>query len=868
MSGPPRLPRWLLHLILPVDVREAAIGDLEEMFQRRVARDGGARARLWYWRQPAAFLVRFVMARMTERIVDLQITARQLNLHVRQGIRSLRHTPGFTLVTIVTLAAGIGSATTAFTAFDATLLEPLPYEAAERLVVMAETRRDREISVAYPDFQDWKQTAQSFDAMASFRGIGVTLTGDVPETAAAQVVSADLFRVLGTPPLIGRAFDAEDDQRGAPDRVILGHDLWQRLYGADPDVIGRSIGIDGSGSEIIGVMPKSFVFPGGLVYGRADLYLSVGARWIEDLTDRDSHPGLAVVGLLRDGVTVDQAREEMRSIAAALRERHPASNAEIGVVMRDAISELVGDLRGRLETLTMAASLLLLIGCANVAGLSITRALSRRRELMIRAALGEPRAALAASLLVEHLMLAAAGAVGGVLLAFVLTRALQPLTTDLPRLDGLAPDSSALVFALCVMVATALTLGLLPLVWIGRQPPASQLGQRGQSAQGLRTRHALVGLQLALAVVLVASALMFTTSFRRLAADMGGIDPHDTLTFETRLSDEYSEAQSIAFYRSLYERLAAHPGVMAVGGISTLPFSGAGAQSGIGPFGSDPASHISVDVAVVTPGYFEAMGVAFVRGRNFGPHQPPGGQAVAVVDERLAKRFWPGEDPLGKRLQGWGFPELHVIGVVRHVKNYGASAISREELYISHLQRPTTRLYTVVRSAGDPAALVPFARHAVSERDGRQPISRVRTMHDLVGRTTAGPRLVASISTAFGIVAAVLAIIGLNGLVAYTVELRRREAAIRLALGADSRRIVQLVMRRVLGALVAGSAAGTAGAIAAGRWLRSELFGVSATDPVLLGTACLTLTAAALIAAWLPARRAARVPAALVLQQD
>ena len=789
-------------------------------------------------------------------------------LDVRHGARALRHSPGFTATASLTLAIGIGSATAAFTAFDAALLRPLPYPTSSRLAVVAEARRDREISVSYPDFLDWKASARSFESLASFRGLGVTLNGDVPEPAAAKVVDSALFQVLDTAPLLGRAFTPDDDRRGAPRTAILGYTMWQRRFGGDPGVIGRTMAIDGYPWEVVGVMPKGFAFPDGIIYGPADLYLSTGATWIDDFTVRDSHPGLAVVGLLNPGVSIAQAREEMRAIAANLAARYPGSNAEIGTLVNDAVSVMVGDLRGRLRSVTFAASLLLLIACANVAGLALTRALSRRRELMVRAALGETRGALARSLLAEHLILAALGAAGGVGLAFLFTRAMRPLVATLPRLEHLSPDLPALAFAMIVAIGAAVVIGLAPLAWLRPRTSAS-LGQRGQAAQGLRTRHLLVGAQLAVALVLLASALLFTTSFRRLAADTGGIDPHGTLSFRVALPDEsYPEPRRVQFYRALHERLAALPGVEAVGAISTLPFSGAGAQSGMRPAGSDLAAQISIDVAVVTPGYFDAMGVPFVRGRNFTAADTADAPRVAVVDERFARRFWPDEDPIGRHLTGWGFDDVEVVGVVRHVDNYGVGAVSREEIFAPHAQRPVTHLYTIVRSTGDPAALAPAVRGAVGALDPGLPVSLVRTMRDLVDGTIAGPRLAATLSAVFGGVAALLAVVGLYGLVAYSVELRRREAAIRIALGAHPAGVARLIVRGVLGALAGGSLAGVMGAVLAGRWLQSELFGVSPTDPALLGAAAAGLIGAALAAGWIPARRAARVAPAMLLQEE
>lgn len=788
--------------------------------------------------------------------------------HLRYGARALRHAPGFTITAALTLAIGIGGATAAFTALNAAVIEPLPYRTGDRLAVISETRRGSEISVSYPDFFDWRDTARSFEAMAAFRGATVTLTGGAaPERAAAQIVTADVFTVLATAPIVGRAFTPDDDRKGAPRSVVLGFGLWQRMFGGDRAAIGRTLQIDGETWQIVGVMPEGFRFPDGVVYGPADLYMPAGPGWVDEFDNRDAHPGVVVIALLKPGISVDAAREEMDAIARDLAARYPDTNRDIGASTVDGVTALVGDLRGRLTGVAGASAVLLLIACANVAGLTLARAVSRRRELLVRIALGESRASLAMSLVAEHLLVAAAGAAGGLALAFALTGAMRPLVARLPRLEGLMPDLAALGFVIAVMTVATILVAVAPMLWL-RRANVGTLGQRGQSAQGVGLRQVLAGGQIALAIVLLATSMLLVSSFRKLAADSGGIDATDTLSMQIVLPEaDYAPARRVAFFEALLERLSGHPSITATGAISTLPFSGAGAQSGITPVNQPDADPVRVDVATIAGDYFAAMGIPILRGRAFRAEDGRTTQ-VAIVDERFAARFWPDQDPIGKRVRGWGFEELEVIGVARHVKNYGAATISREELYVPLAQRPSLRLHPVVRITGDPLALLPDVRRIVADLDPQLVVGLPRPMAEVVGRTIAGPRLAATLATAFGAVAFLLAAIGVYSLAAYSVTLRRREAAIRMALGAPPSRVVAQMVRGVAWAIGAGGAIGLAAAVAAGRLVESELFEISAADPVVLLLTAVAMTASGVVAAWLPARRAARVPAAVVLQQE
>ena len=853
------------------------MSDLDEEFAGRRKDDGPATATWWLLSQAArsipALIAYRIGVRQSQRQLSIQGHPMRLPISwqdLRYGVRALRRTPAFTIVATATLAVGIGASTASFTAFNAALLAPLPYPDQGRLAVVQETRRTDEISDSYPDFLDWRARARSFEGLASFRGLTVTLTGDgTPERVRGQIVNANLFDVLGVRPAIGRPFGAQSDQPGAAKAVILGYGLWQGRFNGDASVLGRTITIDGSPRDVVGVMPKGFDFPSGIIYFPADIYLSFGAYWDADLASRDAHPGLEAIGLLRPNVSLAQAREELSGIAAQLANEHPDTNRDIGNVVSDAITVIVGDLRTQLRTLITASFGLLLIACANVAGLTLTRTIARRRELAVRSALGASRTSLAAGLLVEHLVLAAGGAAAGIGLAYVLTLAVRPLLADLPRLTDLTPNLGVLAFAVAAMVATTAFFSLAPLLWLRRAPMDPWLRQRGQTSRGWRARQALVGVQLALGLTLVVSATLLSASLTRLQSRSGGIVADGTLTFGLRLPEaSYTDDKSVPFYDELYRRLGAGPSVTAVGGISTLPFSGSGSQSVIHLPGQDETGAVRTDVAVVTPGYFRAMGIKLVHGRIFDERDTAKTAAVAIVDERFAARFFPNADPIGQHVQGWGMRDTEIVGVVGHVDNYGVGAPGREELYMPLAQRPRPLLTTVVRAEREPTLLATFARTTIAGLDPDLAISNVRTMRDWVDRTVAGPKLMATLSGAFGFLAVLLAAIGMYGLVGYAVELRRKEAGIRMALGARPGAVVRLMIGGTAGALAGGAVAGLAGAAAAGRLLQEQLFGVGPYDPMVMASATAALGAAALVAGWLPARRAARLSLSSVLQEE
>ena len=795
-----------------------------------------------------------------------------LRQHAHFALRSLRRSPSFTIVAVLTLALGIGSATAVFGILSAAFLRPLPYEDPDRLIAIAETRKTDEISVAYPNFLDWREQNRSFSELAAFAGRALALGTErgSPERIRGQIVTSNLFRTLGVAPMRGRAFTESEDRAGAEHVAIIGHGLWQRRFGGAENIVGTTVTLDREPYTIVGVMPPAFDFPGGLVYDAAEMWLPIGVAVNADFMNRDSHPGLGAIGRLRPGVTLGAARSDLAAIANRLREQYPASNREQSVLLRTALDGIVGELRPGLALAGGAVALLLLITCANVAGLFLARAVSRHREIAIRSALGASRRRVVGQLIVESLLLALFGGVAGVTVGWWSVRLAAPVLKGLPRLAEIPLDWRVVAFAVAVTVITGLLYGVGPALTATGSSIDKWLRDRGRSTGIMsgRVRRLLVGGEIALSLMLVVGATLLGRSFANLRAAPVGIDPKSVLTFELRVPEAvYAPGEPVArFYRTLIDRVAAVPGVTAVGGISTLPFTGGGSQSGIRPAGV-PIEERRTDVAVVTPDYFRAMGMELVRGRLFTAADDSASQ-VAVVDEVFARNFWPNADPLGKRVEGWGFRELTVIGVVRHVKNYGVAAESREELFVSHAQRASTRMIIAVRGSVDPQSLAASVRRIVGEVDATLPVYNVRTMNEVVGATVATPRLSATVSGIVAGLALLLATVGLYGVLAFTVGQRRHEIGVRMALGAAPRMVAGLIVTQALVVAVGGIAAGIAGAVVVVRLVRTQLFGVGPMDLTTFVVAATAFVAVTIVASWIPARRAAGVSPVTALRDD
>lgn len=790
---------------------------------------------------------------------------------LRAGPRRLVRSPGFTIPALASLGLGMGAATAGWTLLDAAFLRPLPYPEAQRLVAVNSTRAGEDISVSFPDYRDWVEQAERFQSMGSFARRNVTLTGDGPAEALRGLsIDSGLLSTLGVAPALGAAFGPEDDRPGAEPRVLLGHALWVDRFGADTDVVGRDVRLDGERYAVAGVMPEGFRFPDGVVLGASDLFLPVGLEsGSEDYRSRGRHPGLYVVGRLTAGTSVDEARGELERIAANLAAAYPETNEDESVAVRSVREELVGDARAAVTVVALAGALVLLIAWANVTGLFLARLSTREHEVAVRGALGAGRPRIAALFLGESLWLGLGGAGLGAVVATFGLWLVRDQVAGLPGLDAVGPDLRVLGGLVALTLATAVSVGAIPALRAGarleRAPSASAGRRKG------RLRDALVVAEISLAVVLMATGGVLGRSFLALAREDGGLRTEGVATFRLGFPESrYPESPlTLEAYRRVEEGLRALPGVTAVGGISVLPFSGSGSQSGILPADAPPeVDAVRTDVNVVTRGYFEAAGLPLVQGRTFRPGDGPDAPVAVVVDTRLAQRLWPDDDPIGQRVRGWGLEDAEVVGVVGHVRNYGVLQDSREELYMVHDQRALLRMYLMVRTEGDPGALAAGVRRVVADVDPDVPVAGFTRFAEVEEATLSRPRLAAGLGLALALLAAVLAVSGVYALMAFAVARRTRELGIRMAVGASRTSVRRLVLGRATLHLTLGGGLGLVGAWFASELLEGMVYGTAPRDPGVAVAAAILLGAAGLLAAAVPARRAARLDPARVLRQE
>ena len=806
---------------------------------------------------------------------------------LRYAVRGLRGNPGVALAAIASMAIGIGANTAVFSVADALLLHPLPYKNADRLVIL--WNRSPGLNIA----EDWFSTAQYFDIrnghdgfeqLAIAIGANYNLTGDgaEPERIGVIRVSSNLLPMLGAHAALGRLFLDEDDRPGLSGTAVLAHGTWMRRYGGDPHVVGRTITLNGQGYEVVGVLPASFSLPhevlptlGVAEEGEMFLPLPLGA----DASTMRGHEDYNIIGTLKPGVTAAQAQAEMDAITARLRREHPdvyPPNGGLTFGIVPLLDQVVGGVRQTLVVLIAAVALVLLIACANVANLLLSRALSRAKELAVRSALGANRTRLVAQLLAESLTLAALGGAAGTLLALGAIRwvhATHP--KNLPRLSEIAVNGEVLLFTLAVSVAAGLLFGLAPIAGIRRLNLYGTLKEAGRGASGSSAwargnglRRWLVASELALSVVLLVAAGLLIRSFGGLQRVPPGFDAHGVLTVELTMSGRrYSDTAAVRnTYRELWERLDALPGVAASGGITSLPLSGYFAWGPITVEGRTPApgeQFINADQRVVAGRYFEAMRIPLLRGRFFNEQDTPDKPRVVIVDEFMAAGLWPRADPIGKRIR---LGDLHstapwstVVGVVGRVKQYGLDTDGRIALYLAHTQSPSRALYVVVKTTGDAAALSGALKQQVRVVDPDLPLYHVRTMDEWVDRSMARLRFTTTLLTGFSIVALVLASIGIYGVMAYLVAQGTRDIGIRIALGASERSVISMVLRHGATVAAAGTAAGAVGALAVTRFMRALLFQVDAADPATFAVVTGVLASVALAASYIPARKAARI---------
>ncbi len=801
---------------------------------------------------------------------------------LRYALRMLRKSPGFTVVAILTLALGIGANTAIFSVVNAVLLRPLPYPEASRLVFLGEwSEQIPEMSISMANFNDWRSQDKVFESMVAYQNDNVVLTGKgEPERLRLRRITAGFFPTLRVKPILGRELTPNDDKVGAARVVLLGEGFWERRFGRDPNIIGQQFNLDAETYTVVGVLPAQL--HGSL--RQTDIFTSL---WrLEDQlggeTNRGNHPGIYAYARLKPGVTVDQARGEMKGIAQHLDELHPDSNGKDSVTLKPLLDAIVEDVRTPLLVLTGAVGFVLLIACANIANLLLARATERHRELAVRVALGATRGRLIRQVLTESVLLSIAGGVLGLFLAVWVTAALVHATpAGVPRMNEVSADGWVLSFTLGLSILTGIVFGIFPALQASRadvQVTLQEGGRTGTAGSGrTRLRDFLVAAEVAVSLVLLVGAGLMTKSlFRVLEAD-GGINPSNVLTarFSTPDAKYNDDSKRRTFVSQLIAKVQSLPGVQAAGFKSPLLGGWQNAYLVEGRPALQPGQYPSTDMGRVTPDAMRAMGMRLLRGRFFDNHDDEKSQRVCIIDESFAKLNFPDEDPVSKRVSMGGAPSpgqqpnwMTIVGVVAHVKNYGVDQPSRVETYVPEAQLPSGGGTIVIRSMSDPATLTSGVRASVASLDADVPIYEVRPLEDIVSENTASRRLSVVLIGSFAMLALVLAGVGVYGVMAYVVTQRGHEIGIRMALGAHHKDILGMVLRQGLRLALIGIAIGLGGALVLTRLISSLLFRVNALDAETFALGAVALSAIVLLACYLPARRATRVDPLVALRYE
>ena len=802
---------------------------------------------------------------------------------VRYGWRMLAKNPGFTLVAVLTLALGIGANTAIFSIVNGVLLRPLPFANAERMVTVWGTnvsRGTRKNNASYLNFKDWQEQNHVFSHIAAYSGAGAILSGGdaLPEQLDGTAVSADIFALLGTPPALGRTFTPEEERPDAPaPAVLISHSLWQRRFNSDPGIVGRQIVLDGKGSTVVGVMPAGFQF----FYGetKPDIFLPVNAA--EELNKERGAGYLHVLARLRDDVTIRQAQAEMDNIARRLEEQYPNENAKEGISLVPFYEDTFGEVRPALLVLLGAVGFVLLIACANVANLLLARATRRSREMAIRTALGASRGRVVRQLLTESLLLSACGGALGLLLAlWAVDLLVATIPADVPRAREINLDARVLWFTLLVSALTGVVFGLAPALQASKTNLSEALKEGGRAATGgarsARLRGLLVVSEVALSLVLLVGAGLLLKSFLTLSEVKPGFRAEGVLTAVVSLPDgKYGdEARQAAFFQRTLERTSALPGVEAVGAVFPLPLSGNNAHGSFAVESRPPAEGETpvADFYIISPGYMRAMGIPLLKGRTFNDRDTDDAPKVLLISETLARRYFPDEDPVGKRLSvamiGGEFSG-EIIGVVGDVKQSGLDADPTPQYYFSYQQVTMGEMTLVARTAtSDPTTLAQTLRAGVQEVDKDQPIAEINALNRLVANSVARQRFQMLLLVLFATVALALAAVGIFSVMSFTVAGRTHEIGIRMALGAQKSDVLRLVLGQGMMLALLGVALGLAGAFALRRVMASLLYGVSATDPLVYAGVAALLAAVALVASYIPARRAMKVDPMVALRNE
>ncbi len=802
-----------------------------------------------------------------------------LGQDIRYALRQLRRSPGFAAVAILTLALGIGANTAIFSVVNTVLLRPLPYRDADRLVMVWGNDRAHGYDtdqVSPPDFQDWQAQNRVFESMAGSTDVTYTLTGvGDPEPITAYEYSAESFRVLGVPPLLGRTFAPEEDQDGRNHVVVLGYRLWQSRFGGDRGLVGRTITLNGAPYTVVGVMPQAF--PDAVDQLWTPLVIPP-----EAVHDRN-YRFLRVVARLKSGVTLQQAQIEMNTIAARLANAYPKTNKDEGVNIISMRQTKTGDIRAPLLVLLCAVGFVLLIACANVANLVLARAMARQREVAVRTALGASRSRLLSQLLTESALLGLAGGAIGLVIAYWATGALVAMfppniaNLNIPRVDKIPIDGWVLGFALGVSLLTALIFGLVPALHVCGMSTYESLKDSGRSVsgtrQGRRFRSVLAVTEVWISLVLLAAAgLMLKSLVHLLRGDLG-LNPDRVLSMRVMLPDSKypKDTQQLAFGDQVLERIKSLPGVQSAGTVTFLPLSGWWGVRNVALESQKIPEQERPQVvwSSVTPDYFRAMNIPLLKGRYFADSDRAGSTAVTIISATLAKRVAPNVDPLGERLVVAGVKDpVEVVGVVGDVHQLGMTSNETAEVYLPFAQLPSPLMCFAIRTASDPVGLAKAAQKAIWAVDKDQALSYVMTMTQLASESLALQRVVAILLGILAAVALALAAIGLYGVISYSASQRTHEIGIRMALGASRSEVLRLVVLDGLKLTLLGIGIGLAVALALARLMSSLLYGVAPRDPSTLAGVAIVLALVALLASYIPARRAMRVDPMTALRYE
>jgi predicted permease len=816
---------------------------------------------------------------------------------LRYSLRTLARSPAFTAVAVLTLALGIGANSAVFSVVDAVLLRPLPYDEPDRLTLIW-TNFGRDLPqnwVSGPEFREMQELNRSFEAIGVVvpRTSSITGVGE-PEQVGTAGASGNFFDVLRVDAALGRTFTAADDRATAEPTALLSYGYWQRRFGGDPGVVGRTMNIDGYPFTIVGVLPADFdiMHPDAEFPSSVDIWFPIMpvVRAIFGVDDYNALPRgshfLCSFGRLSPGVTLEQARADMNGVALRMQELSPDyyDFEGWGLTVYSLHGDLVEGVKPALLVLLGAVAFVLLIACVNVANLMLARAAGREREIALRSALGAGRGRLIRQLLTESVTLALLGGVAGFGTAFLLVRSLSAvLPADLPRAAAIGVDPGILAFTLVVAVAAGILFGLAPAMGVGKQDLVDSLKEGGRGAttgrQGRRLRSGLVVAEMALALVLLVGAGLMLRSFARLLDSNPGYNPDGVLTLAVPLPAAVSgdDARVVGFFDRLLERVENLPGVSTAGAVSQLPLSGTYSSGTTWVDRSEALPEdqweLEADRRSVSSDYFRAMGIQVERGRAFTPADRGDAPLVAIVDERFAQRFWPNEDPIGRHVsigRGASGPVwCEVVGVVAHAKHYNLSSEGREQVYFPYRQRPSSQMYLAIRTAtGDPAGLAGAVRREVWALDPNQPVDDVETMSARVNASLSGDRFNLLLLGGFAALALLMAAVGIYGVISYTVTQRSHEFGIRMALGADRSRVLSLVLKQGLRQAIVGVLLGAAAALALTRLMANLLFEVRPADPLTYIAVAALLVAVAVLACGIPALRAARYQPVEVLREE